>query len=50
MAEREVRTKTLDLLDELEQSGYRQIRELIVGNHLEEARQVAEILAKVGLV
>lgn len=41
---------TVQLLETLEQHSYKRLTELIDGNHLEEARQVAELLKAVGIV
>lgn len=41
---------TVPLLEMLEQHGYTKIAELIDGGHLEEARQVAEVMKLVGVI
>lgn len=41
---------TVRMIDTVEQHAYLKIAELIDGNHLDEARQVAEILKVVGIV
>ena len=41
---------TVKLLETLEQHGYMRLTELLDGNHLDEARQVAELLKAVGIV
>ena len=41
---------TVRLLETLEQHGYIRITELLDGNHLDEAQQVAALLREVGLI
>ena len=41
---------TVRTLETVAQRGYLKLAELIDGNHLEEARQVAEVLKVVGIV
>ena len=41
---------TVKLIETLAQHGYMQIAALIDGNHLDEARKVADILKEVGIV
>lgn len=41
---------TVRTIETVEQHAYLKMAELIDGNHLEEARQVAEILKAVGIV
>lgn len=41
---------TVRTLETLEQHAYMRITELIDGNHISEARQVAQILKEVGIV
>ena len=41
---------TIRSLETVEQHAYLKIAELIDGNHIEEARQVAEVLKVVGIV
>lgn len=41
---------TVRLIETVEQHAYMKLAELIDGNHLEEARQVAGILREVGIV
>lgn len=41
---------TVRTLETVEQHAYLKIAELIDGNHIEEARQVAEVLKVVGIV
>lgn len=43
-------TATVKLIETVEQHGYMKLVELIDGNHLSEARQVAELLKAVGIV
>lgn len=41
---------TVRTLETLEQHAYMRIAELLDGNHIDEARQVAEVLKVVGIV
>lgn len=43
-------TATVTTIETVAQHGYLKIAELIDGNHIEEARQVAEVLKVVGIV
>lgn len=43
-------TATVKMIETVEQHAYVKIAELIDGNHLDEARQVAELLRVVGIV
>lgn len=50
MEERDVNQSTVRLIETVAQHGYMQIAALIDGNHIDEARQIAELLKVVGIV
>lgn len=50
MADNQAHEGTVCMLSTLERHGYAKLTELIDGNHLAEARQVAAIMKEVGII
>lgn len=50
MPERDVNIKTVEAIEALHQQGLSRIGDLLDGNHFDDARQVVDILAKVGII